>query len=323
MTNFKKISVSVVVPIHNSATILNDTLDSLEKQDYSISEIFIIDNNSTDNSLKIAENFAKHSRFKIIIIRQKEDRGLAHSYNQAINLAKTTHLITLQSDCIIPEKDDMKKLLKPFGEDNDVVVSCSLQMTPWKVWEKYNFWQKCLFSRHVGKPLSGRNGRFCCFSIEALKSVGLFNEQAFRTAGEDGDILFRLSSKGKIIDVDVVVKHLHSMNNNFSIGDYIYKENQLAEAVGACLGQNFGKIRLIQFSTAFLRIFLILGLFIPILRVMFVALILIYSVYLTKNCFLLCWRDARIFLLLFINIFLLFSYSFYFVRGLITKKQRL
>lgn len=318
------VSVSVVIPIYNSATILKEVLNGLEIQEYSVSEVLLIDNNSSDESFEIMSRYANTSKFLVTLIRHRSDRGLSYSYNEAIKRAKTTHLITLQSDCVILGTDGIKRLLEPFKNDKSVVVTCSLQMTPWKVWYDYGFWQKCLFSRHAGKILSGRNGRFCCFSLQAMNETGGFDERSYRTAGEDGDILFRLSQIGTIVDVpEVVVEHLHHRSSSFSVNNYIYKENQLAEAVGTCLSLNFGKIYIRHYTTALLRPFLILGIFIPRLNILFFILILVYSILFTSNVFKKSWRDVRILILPFVNMFLLFSYTFYFFKGVILKKQQL
>ena len=315
------ISVSVVIPIYNSATILKEVLNGLERQEYPVSEVILIDNNSRDESFRIMSEYADSSRFQVKLIRHDTDCGLSYSYNEAIESAQTTHIVTLQSDCVIPGTDGLKRLLEPFLGEDSIVATCSLQMTPWQVWENYNFWQKCLFSRHAGKILSGRNGRFCCFDLAVLKKVGKFDEKSYRTAGEDGDILFKLSQVGKILDVDVVVEHLHNTSSTFSLKDYAHKENQLAEAVGACLSLNLGKIPVWNYTTALLRPVLILGLFVPKVNIIFLTLIFLYSFYLTKTTFVKAWKNWKILILPFVNIFLLFSYVFYFCRGFIKKRQ--
>lgn len=319
----KIIPVTVIIPIHNSETTLKCVLESLEKQAYPISTVLLIDNKSSDSSLKIALEYVKKSKLRIEIIENEKDRGLSSSYNRATNLSKTPYLITLQSDCVIVDDTGVEKLLDPFLKDAGVVTTCSLQTTPWDVWKSYNFWQKALFSRHVGRILSGRNGRFCCFSLEALKKIGGFDEENFRTAGEDGDVLLKLSKIGKVVDVDTIVHHLHNRNNKFSLKDYIYKENQLAEAVGANLAKSIFKTSLLNYRTAFIRPLLLAGLLIPKFNIVFLLATLVSGVYFTKELFLREWKSPKIILLLSVNIFLIFSYTFYFLKGFITGKQRL
>ena len=318
------ISVTVMIPIRNSVTVLKDVLQSLEKQNYPLREIILIDNNSTDSSWKIMSQYAKISRYPIRLIKHKKDYGLSYSYNEAIKLTRATHLITLQSDCVIAEKNGITKLIQPWKNGSKVVATCSMQTTPKEIWENYNFWQKCLFSRHVGKILSGRNCRFCCFSVPALKKIGMFDKKTYRTAGEDGDLFFKLSRIGIIVDVhDLVVRHIHSKNKFFTMRDYIHKENQLAEAVGACLSKNFSKIPSRNYLTAFLRPILLTGLLIPKLNFLFFGLIIFSSIFFTHNTFKNEWKNPLIIVLPFVNIFLLFSYTFYFFKGFILQKQTL
>jgi len=317
-------TVSLVVPIHNSASTLKKVLDSIERQEHPLTEVFLIDNNSSDSSFHIMEVYQKSSKFKVKLIRQTVDKGLAHSYNEAIRAMETDFVITLQSDCVINESDGISRLLKPFSRDNEIVASCSLQKTPWGIWEEYDFWQKCLFSRHAGKVASGRNGRFCCFKTKSLKKIGLFNERKYRTAGEDGDLFIRLEKVGNVVDVnDLVVDHLHSRSKNFSLGNYIYKENQLAEATGACLANNLKKVSLLNYKTVLLRPVLLIGLLVPKVNLVFLILILAYSVYITSNVFKKEWKNYRILLLPVINIFLLLSFNYFFFRGFVTKRQAL
>lgn len=318
MTN---IPVTIIIPMHNSATTLKPVLDSVENQNYQIAEIFILDNNSSDNSAEIVKDYIKKSRFKIKLIVHKTDMGLSYSYNEAIKKVKTPLVITLQSDCVIPKKNGVGMLVKPFMKNDNIVASCSLQTTPWKVWKQYGFWQKCLFARHVGRNLSGRNGRFCCYSLEALKQVGLFNTKAYRTAGEDGDMFYHLMQIGSVVDINLVVEHLHSMSDNFSLKTYLYKENQLAEAVGATMVNNYKRTGILSWATALIRPLLLIGLFIPWLNIAFIFLIIIFAFNFTKEVFFYSFRDIRILGLLFVNIFLIFSFTYYFARGVATKKQ--
>ena len=319
----KDIPVTIIIPMHNSASTLQAVFRSLERQEYPVREVFVLDNNSSDDSAEITKKYAKNSKFKVRLIVHKKDMGLSYSYNEAMKQVKTPLVITLQSDCVIPGKKGIEILVKPFISDKKMVASCSLQTTPWKVWRKYNFWQKCLFSRHVGRVLSGRNGRFCCYSVAAMKKIGFFNTKAYRTAGEDGDAFYKLNEIGSIVDVGVVVDHLHSTSNDFSLKTYIYKENQLAEAVGATMVNNLSRTSMMSWATALIRPILIVGLFIPWIQWISLTLIVLFVFNFTKEVFLYNFRDIRIIALPFVNIYLIFSFTYYFVRGAITKRQTL
>ena len=51
--------VSVIMPMHNSASFLREAIDSVLAQTYTNWELLIVDDASTDNSLVLANEFAK------------------------------------------------------------------------------------------------------------------------------------------------------------------------------------------------------------------------------------------------------------------------
>ena len=71
--------VSVIVPVFNSERFLKKTIHSILGQTYKNLEIIAIDDGSTDNSLKILEDFSE----KIIVITQ-ENQGLSASLNTGL-----------------------------------------------------------------------------------------------------------------------------------------------------------------------------------------------------------------------------------------------
>ena len=71
--------VSVVIPVYNSEKFLDETISSILNQSYDNLEILVIDDGSTDDSLKILKKYND----KIKIISQK-DQGLAKSLNTAL-----------------------------------------------------------------------------------------------------------------------------------------------------------------------------------------------------------------------------------------------
>lgn len=62
--------VSIVMPIYNAENYLKDSLDSLISQRYKNLEIICVDDGSTDNSLRILENY-KRIDDRIKILKQK------------------------------------------------------------------------------------------------------------------------------------------------------------------------------------------------------------------------------------------------------------
>ena len=71
--------VSIIIPVYNSENYLKETLESVFSQSYNNIEIIVVDDGSTDNSLKILKKFED----KITIISQS-NCGLASALNTGI-----------------------------------------------------------------------------------------------------------------------------------------------------------------------------------------------------------------------------------------------
>ena len=99
---------SVIIPIYNSEKYLFECIDSIIKQQFSNLEILLIDDYSTDNSIKIAKFFVKkNSNIKIII--NKKNEGVSICRNKGIRIAKGKYIIFVDSDDFLL-KGSLKKL---------------------------------------------------------------------------------------------------------------------------------------------------------------------------------------------------------------------
>ncbi len=317
----QKISVSIILPVYNAGRILEKTLKSIEKQNVSVKKIIIIDDASTDNSVPIIKKFIQHSPLPFHLVTHKHNRGLSSSYNDGLNIAKTSHVVTWMQDCIAP-KNGIKELLKPFIHKKSIAAACSKLYFPDNFGKHGNFWLQCLYARNSGKIMSGRNGAFCCFSLHALKKIGMFDEKRYRTAGEDADIFYKLSKIGQIVDADITVEHMKNNDVDFSLRQLFYKQHQHAEALGASFFEQ-SELSLKNMVRILIRPILVFGLLVSRLQTQFLIIIVFYSFFYTKNIYKTDWRNPRIILLPFINIALLFTTTFYFFRGIITQRQQL
>ena len=66
--------ISIIVPIFNSERYLERSIESLLRQDYQNTEIILVNDGSTDNSLSICERYATDYPQKVRIIKQ-ENQG--------------------------------------------------------------------------------------------------------------------------------------------------------------------------------------------------------------------------------------------------------
>ncbi len=313
--------VTVIIPARNSETTIEQTILSLNKQSKYFGELIIVDNASTDNTLKIIKQTVEkiNTNILVTIINHPKDKGLSESYNEAIKISKGTIIVTLHSDILL-EKDALVLLTKPLLENSNVLATTHQVIHPLKIWLNYNFWQKSLFSRHLGKTLSGMDGKFDGFNKKAIIEVGLFDSTSFRTAGEDSDIVNRLKKIGEIIYTKATIVHMHTYSKNFNLNDLIYKHAQYAEAQGTLLRKH-GPVGFKYILIVYFREILILSLLIPYFRIISLVLILIYSFLYTKNTYIYEHKNPRIIILPFVNVFLLFVSLIFTIRGYLRNKQ--
>ena len=87
--------ISVVIPLYNKAKFICETLDSVLQQDYSNLEILVVNDASTDESLKVIKTYSD-SRIKII--NNKTNQGLSESRNIGIKNSKGELIALLDAD---------------------------------------------------------------------------------------------------------------------------------------------------------------------------------------------------------------------------------
>ena len=89
-------AISVVMTVYNSEKYLGEAIKSILDQTFKDFEFIIVNDGSTDSSLKIIQKFAKDD--KRIIIINKLNTGITHSLNCAIDLAKGEWIARIDAD---------------------------------------------------------------------------------------------------------------------------------------------------------------------------------------------------------------------------------
>ena len=97
------INLSVIVPFFNEEQFLEESVNRLLSNDV-YSSIYLIDNNSTDNSYEIAKNLeTQHS--KIELHKTNKDRGKGSALSFSRGLIKTSHVVIHDADLEYFPKD--------------------------------------------------------------------------------------------------------------------------------------------------------------------------------------------------------------------------
>jgi glycosyltransferase involved in cell wall biosynthesis len=92
--------LSVIIPNHNYGQFIGETIASLARQDYSPMEIVIVDDASTDDSVKVInEQIAFYEgKLDISLIEMKKNAGKVAAVNHAMKFVKGQYCLLLDSD---------------------------------------------------------------------------------------------------------------------------------------------------------------------------------------------------------------------------------
>jgi len=183
----KKEKISAVIPTYMEEQYIATLLSTLAKIDPPI-EIIVVDSASQDKTVEIARCFTE----KVYQIRQ---RGISRAKNYGAKKANGDILVFIDADVQL-NTDFVTKVLKTFNEMRVVGATCNVM--PLKA--TFNEIAFCRFYnfliRIVNRFKPHSQGKFFAVRREFFSRVKGFNEDL--PCLEDHDLVFRLSSLGKI-----------------------------------------------------------------------------------------------------------------------------
>jgi len=93
--------ISVIIATYNRASILRGTLESLAAlQPQGIThEIIVVDNNSSDNTRAVVEEFAQRAPIRYLF---EERQGKNHALNRAVEVAQGELFVFTDDDVFVP-----------------------------------------------------------------------------------------------------------------------------------------------------------------------------------------------------------------------------
>lgn len=95
MTEFRK--VSIIIPLYNAEKYIEETLLSVDAQDYPDKEVIIVDDCSMDSSAEIVKRMQSNMPY-IRYHKLEHNSGVAIARNTAIKLAKGRYIAFVDSD---------------------------------------------------------------------------------------------------------------------------------------------------------------------------------------------------------------------------------
>ncbi len=186
--------VSVVVCSHNGAATIRDTLEGLRNLDYPDYEVIVINDGSTDSTLRIV------LEYPFVRLVNTANRGLSNARNTGIETA-SCELVAFIDDDAYPDELWLKYLVLSLVEGDCVGVGGPNFPPPNDDWKIKAMGHApggpnpVLISDRTAEHIPGCN---MMFRKDALVSIGGFDSR-FRTAGDDVDLCWRLLDKGGVV----------------------------------------------------------------------------------------------------------------------------
>lgn len=206
--------VSVVIPTKNEENYIGNCLNYLSRQTYNDYEILVVDAHSTDNTVKIAEEYGAK-----IIFEEKGKGGYGYARNLGVERAKNKIICFLDADIYLIDKYSLERAVNSLNEYNvdGVFSKLTFPKTPLGIYLSRPFEQPTqIITKYTTRP------PLCLdFSVWWKKTITnvLFDEN-FKVSAEDQDFyyrLFKISGSKVLYNSEIVVYHCIDTNIDFQV----------------------------------------------------------------------------------------------------------
>lgn len=235
-----KTNTSIIIPNWNGEDYIIDCLDSLSNQSFKDFEVIVVDNGSTDNSLKLMEE--KYPKVKIK--KLSYNTGFAVAVNKGIKMSKAKYVVLINNDTYA-EKNWLKELVETM-EKTDYGFAASKMLfydnrthvnTAGDELTKYGWAKQIGFGMKDGtrfskdKEIFSASGGSVIIRKSLFDQVGYFDEKFFAYL-EDVDWCFRaqlMGYKGLFVHTSKIYHHVSATTKKLStFGEYLTVRNTLA-----------------------------------------------------------------------------------------------
>lgn len=217
--------VTIAIPCYNHAVFVQDSIRSVINQTYKNIELIIIDDGSTDQSVnKIKEMLIEcEQRFTRFEFRNRPNKGLCNTLNEALEWAKGDYFCAIASDDqMLPEKTSLQissfksDTVGVFGGVNIINNKNEILSSRVREYSETGF-EDILLNKH-DLPASSQ-----MFKTEILRQVGGYNPNV---KVEDWDLLLRMSKLNKkmVYIPQLLINYRKHDSNISSDNTFMYAE---------------------------------------------------------------------------------------------------
>jgi glycosyltransferase involved in cell wall biosynthesis len=207
--------VSIILPTYNGSQYISSLLDSILLQTYKDIEYIIIDDKSTDNTVKIIQNYIKKD-LRIKLYFNPVNLGINKSFEKGIKLSSGNYIFLCDQDDLWDRKK-VKKMVNKIEQGYDLVYSdLKVINSDGNLISKSFHGLICtnnLQSKNVAKYLLFKNitnGCSMCFRRELIDDIIPFPDNLIY----DWWLIFKVSLKHKIgkLDEQLMSYRIHDRN---------------------------------------------------------------------------------------------------------------
>jgi glycosyltransferase involved in cell wall biosynthesis len=201
---FMEKELCLIIAFYNEEKSLPSCLNSIKKQSSKDFEVILVNDGSTDKSLKIVENFRKNTPEVPIKIFSQKNSGPGEAKNLAIKKTSSKYLLFMDSDEILPE-NYVAKIIRAFTLYNSPAFSIS-----YKLFRPKNKWVKCQYSNPFLKYPQAKNN-FRAIRRAVLLKLGGFDKKKGYADDQIDSLLDikRLDSPFFYHDIDHTLKQVY------------------------------------------------------------------------------------------------------------------
>ena len=191
--------ISILIPVYNAEKYLQTSIDSIINQSHKKWKIIAINDGSTDKSLAILKKYKKKLGKKMILLNNKENRGIAYSLNKTLWHVDTEYFCRQDADDI-SKFNRFEILLKSLNKNTkfDFVSSRMKSVTEKNLIFPLNSIKKFPLNEDFIKGLPFCNAP-TIFKSSIIKNEIKFNtSKRFKKRFEDYDFFFQCYDKGHL-----------------------------------------------------------------------------------------------------------------------------
>ena len=116
----KKPLVSVCIPVYNNADYIGETIDSILAQTYQNLELIMVDDNSTDHSYQVLQDYAKKDE-RVKIYKNETNLGMSGNWNRCLELCSGDVMKLVCADDLL-SPDIINREMEIFEKYPEVVL---------------------------------------------------------------------------------------------------------------------------------------------------------------------------------------------------------